>query len=67
MAQGAMPIEMRAGAPMVVPPSHEAELMKRGSDGHLEKGEPAVPAQIALPDLLTRIRSVVASLAQPAR
>jgi len=32
MAQGALPIEMRSGAPMVLPPSHDAELMVRGGD-----------------------------------
>lgn len=67
MAQGALPIERRAGVPTVLPPSHDAELMRRASDGHLKKGEAAVPDAIALPDLLTRIRSLVASLARDAR
>jgi len=67
MAQGVMPIATRSGKSMVQPPSHDAELMKRGADGHLQKGESAVATEIALPDLLTRIRSLVASLAQPAR
>jgi hypothetical protein len=67
MAQGALPIEMRDGKPMVLPPSHEAALMQRGADGHLQKGESAVATELALPDLVTRIRSLVASLAQPAR
>ena len=67
MAQGVLSIETRSGKPMVQPPSHEAELMQRGADGHLQKGEAAVAGEIALPDLLTRIRSLVASLAQPAR
>jgi hypothetical protein len=67
MAQGVLAIEQRAGKPMVLPPSHDAELMQRGSDGRLKEGEPAVPSELALPDLLTRIRSLVASGAQPAR
>lgn len=67
MAQGAMAIETSSGKPMVQPPSHDAALMERGADGHLQKGESAVATAIALPDLLTRIRSLVASLAQPAR
>lgn len=67
MAQGVLPIEMRSGKPTVLPPSHDAALMQRGADGVLQKGEPAVATEIALPDLLTRIRSLVASLAQPAR
>jgi hypothetical protein len=67
MAQGALPIEMRGGKPMVLPPSHEAALMERGADGRLQKGESAVATELALPDLVTRIRSLVASLAQPAR
>jgi hypothetical protein len=41
--------------------------MQRGGDGRLQKGESAVPSEIALPDLLTRIRSLVASLAPAAR
>lgn len=67
MAQGALPIELRDGKPMVLPPGHDAALMQRGEDGHLQKGEPAVATELALPDLLTRLRSLVASLAQPAR
>lgn len=67
MAQGALPIEVRSGKPMVQPPSHDVELMQRGADGTLQKGEAAVASELALPDLLTRIRSLVASLAQPAR
>jgi len=67
MAQGALPIELRSGTAMVLPPSHDAELMQRGSDGRLKEGEAAVASEIALPDLLTRIRSLVASAAQGAR
>jgi len=67
MAQGALPVEQRGGKPMVVPPGEHAELMQRGSDGRLKAGDGAVSSEIELPDLLTRIRSLVASLAPAAR
>jgi hypothetical protein len=67
MAQGALPVQQRDGKAMIFPPTHDVELMQRGGDGRLQKGEGAVPSEIALPDLLTRIRSLVASLAPAAR
>ena len=67
MAQGALPVEQRDGKPIVLPPAEHAELMRRGPDGHLKESEGAVSAQLALPDLLSRIRSLVASLAPAAR
>lgn len=67
MAQGALPIEDRSGTAMVLPPSHDAALMARGSDGTLQEAPAAVSSEIALPDLITRIRSLVASAAQGAR
>jgi hypothetical protein len=67
MAQGALPVQQRDGKAMIFPPTHDVELMQRGGDGRLQKGEGAVPSEIALPDLLSRIRSLVASIAPAAR
>jgi hypothetical protein len=61
MAQGVMPIEMRAGNPMVLPPSASVHLMRRDGGGALKDAEPAIKEAIELPDLLQRIRSLVAS------
>jgi hypothetical protein len=65
MAQGVMPIEMRAGSPVVMPPSASTHLMRRDGSGALKAGEPAIKEAIGLPDLLQRIRSLVASEASP--
>jgi hypothetical protein len=61
MAQGVMPIEKRAGNSVVKPPSGSAHLMRRDDSGALKAAEPAIKEEIGLPDLVQRIRSLVAS------
>lgn len=65
MAQGVMAIDTSTGKPVVVPPATTAHLMRRDAGGALKSAEPAIKEAIALPDLLTRIRSLVESGAAP--
>jgi hypothetical protein len=59
MAQGVLPIEERQGTDFVKPSAGHAELMQRGPSGALKPGAAAVTSEVALPDLLTRIRGLV--------
>lgn len=59
MAQGVMPIETQGGVEVVTPGGVGLELVRRGDDGQLGPGAPALSAPRGRDELLDEIRSLV--------
>lgn len=61
MSQGVLPVRREAGGDLAMPGGAGATLVRRGPDGALVPGTPALSAPMALDELLAQLRDLIAS------